>query len=286
MKYILEYNSFSILESEDYVLLSGIKQKDVHIIKDDIIKNLLPLLLLKEEDLFFAGSAGKLSDPEEISKNINIIIDSKSLIDSNNFDISVLDFLKSQVDRLKYNSVIKDNDSLLVDWPFNDMNIDVIIHPSLNYDWIKFTRYCPDILNGESEYNGKYREAILSAITESINKKIVSYDDQNDNVREYSKLIFDRNRGMYIIHKSFLGPHGTLTKAYEVKGSRKLITSNPDKFVNILFGDDITKDDLMTFENILDIIKDQDYKFYNKLHQIKSRFYKNCMKLNITPLTL
>lgn len=280
MKYILDYNKFLIFEKYDYSLITGLNQSDILIVKDDIINNLLPLFLLKEEDIFFSGSSGKLKNLNDISTNVNVIIDKVKFIENNNIEGDISDFFKSQIKRLKYNITPIDNDAFNIDWPFKDKHIDVIIHISDNFEWIKFARYCPDIRDGESKYIGKYREALLSSIVQSINKKIISYNDNKDNVKEYSTLIFDRDYGVFKIHKSFSGSNGTLTKAIEVKNSKKLITSNPDKFVDILFNN-IDVDDIMTFENLLDAIKSEHFKFPNKFEQIKSRFYKKLTNLNL-----
>lgn len=289
MKYVLDYNYF-LLESKDF-FQEGIKQNQVSLTKEHIIETLLPLLRLKEEDVSFIGSAGKLLNPDDISHNIDFIIDKDKFISSNNIKDNAQKTLLTYFDRLGYKSKVKDEDTITVEWPIEgneDSNfIELIIELSDNFEWVSFARYSPTLHTGESKYQGKYRTALLSSIVESLDKKVISYSDKNDTVESYTKLLFSPSKGIFRIYKKFNIQVNTASRiAVETKDSRKLVTNKPEEFVGMIF-DGVGVNDINTFESLRKLIYDSEcFKFINKLPQIKKRFHKKCLELNLDEVKL
>jgi len=189
MLHVLDYKSF-VIESQRYI--SEITQEEVPKIIEEIKAKLLPYLNIGEENISFIGSAGKLK-AGEISYNINLAICEKTLIE-NNIDETTglklepgktLNYIKEVAGNLGYQCVLS-NKKLLLDWPMAQRKlkgvVEVRIQTTPNLEWLNFTRHAPN-LNEDSEFPGKYREALLQSIVESIQKKILSYSDNKGTIR-------------------------------------------------------------------------------------------------------
>lgn len=255
--------------NESLVYSEGIKQKDVPKTQKFLKENLLQLLRITENDISFIGSAGKKKNLDEYSHNINVAIDLNKLLKENNLDIEDLEtFIPLQFKRINVKPV-KENNKFIFKYPINGNfkrkdSVEVHLELVENLEWISFSRYSPNLRKNESKYTSKYREALFNAIVKTVNKKIVSYFDMNEKVKEYETYYYSTSEGLGIAIKSFEGKNGVLKKSILLENSKRIITSDPKEFTKILFGEKYEPKDIMTFEQCINIIKSKDYIFSKK----------------------
>jgi len=259
----------------------GLTQDKVSIVKKDIEEYLIDLLRIDKDSYTFIGSSGKLKK-SEISYNVNLAISEQKLMDKNNLEENeIFDFIKSQLKRLNIKS--DDSDGKIVfNWNLKKDFIEVRLQIVENLEWIKFSRHSPNLMLKESKYPGKYREAVFSAISKVAKKKIVSYFDTNENVKEYSTYRFYVDDGLCIVNKSFEGKNGKLKKAKLLESSKRVLTDDPKEFVKIIFGDKYKPEDVSTFEQCLKIIESKEFNFYKRRDEIKNRIKQELINLNLS----
>lgn len=278
MPYILDYYDF-INESLRYS--KGINQKTVIKIQKEIKESLLSLFRISENDMSFIGSAGK-RDKNDLSKNINLAIDVNKLLKTNNINLSELNsFVKNEFKRLGI-STQEDGNKLIASWKNKKESIDLVIQFTENLDWVKFSRYSPSIMLKESKYPGKYREAVFAGLSRVLEKKIVSYFDTNESVREYETYRFNPDDGLCIYRKSFEGKNGKLKQPILLESSKRIFCDEPNEFVKMLFGDKYNIDDVKTFESCIEIINSKDFKFSKRKNEVLKKIKQEIVGLQLT----
>lgn|SRR5574343_443383 len=282
-----QYKLFKKLNEENtynkFNTTDGIFQPQVEPTKKHILKHLSYLFNLGDDDFSFVGSAGKLRD-EQPSYNINVGINKNNLFGNNKVSQDTLDdFLKDRMKVLGYQHQIssEDNDDVYLLWDAQDpeeeiseskketKKISVHCHLTENFDWLNFSRYCPNLKNGESEYPSKYKEVLLTSIVnESFNKKILEYFDLNDTVKEYEGNIFLPNKGLYKEIYTFSGKNGILKSPEALSNTKKLITNDPKKFTEMCFGEGCKLNETKIFENCMKKVKGKNFPYKKQRERI------------------
>lgn len=285
MKYLKSYSSFLILESLGDE--QGIKHSLVPKTQHHINKNLTQLLRLDKKSISFIGGAGK-GVSEELAFDINVCLDKTKLTEENNIqDDKILEFVQTQITRLGLKSEIKKSeDRIIVQWPIEGSKKNGIVETSIqlteHINWVSFSRYSPDLNESKSKFSGKYREALLKAITESLKKQVTAYFDDKDTVKEYREYSYNVHKGLFYETRSFEGKNGVLSKSRLLEEKRRLITSDPSEFVKAVFGEKSIPDNFMTFEQCWEEFEKN--KFFNKKRDVIERKFKQNlvnMKLQI-----
>jgi len=283
MSYFKSYYSFV---NESLTYSKGIKQSDVLKTQENILETVTSLFRIPEDKFAFIGSAGKKKDLDDYSSNINLAVDINSLKEENNLDVEEInDFIKNQFKRINLQCEINE-DVILIKWHINGDDklneyVEVLLQLTDSLEWIKFSRYSPNLNENESEYVGKYREAVFKAISKTIKKDIVSYFDTNENVKEFEVYYYDSNLGLGVATKTFEGKNGILKKSLLLEKSKRILTKDPKEVVNVLFGESFAPDDVNTFEKCLEAIKSKDFQYPKKRDSIMKKIKKEIVEFRL-----
>ncbi len=279
INYLLELPEF-LNESLRYS--KGVDQRTVLKIQKEIQESLMPMLRISESSYAFIGSAGKKKKSSDLSYNINVALDVKTLMKENNLELEECNnFIKEELKRLKY-SCTEDNGKIIVNWSSKKESAEVRFQLVENLDWIKFSRYSPDLKKNESAYIGKYREAVFSGIARVGKKEVVSYLDSNESVKEYEEFTFVVDEGLCVVTKSFEGKNGILKTPRLLENSKRLLTDDPEEFAKILFGDKFKSEDISTFEKCLKAIESKEFKFAKRRPEIYKKVKQEMVNLRLT----
>lgn len=281
-KNVLGYSAYL---NEQLTIIKDVSQTQVQVTTRNVIKRLSPVLNLAAASFVTLGSAGKLKE-DAVSYNINLGVNHNELLKSNKIRTEALPgFLYEGLSKIKHSFKINEDNDISIEWPINGRYkngyVDVVVHITQNLDWMKFSRYSPNITESESEYSGKYREAAFKAIAKLIHSKVTAYEDDKFNVREYEKYIFDEKVGLIRSTYSFEAKHGRLKKAKRLEELDKLATQDSAEAVELMFGDGFIPDDVLIFENILEIIKSKKFAHYKKRNRIMAQLKNECIKLRL-----
>ncbi len=297
MKYIIEYQDFSkntggsnntsrySLITEMLTMGNGIEQKDVSGTISHIFFKIKNSFQLDKSDLLHLGSAGKKLNINDKSYNIDIVINKDSFAKKHPLSSkNIIDYFSTRIIELGY-KYEKENNKLIVEWPIlgerGNGFIEVHFIFSTKLGWLSFSRYSPNLRKGESQFTSKYRESLIDAIVEYSDKKIITYMDNKDVVKEYQRYVFDKYNGLELMTFSFGGKNGILKKSIPIEGSKRLVTDEPAEFCRIIFGKSCRPKDLLTVENIIAYIKSDDFIGRRKYKKIIEKFKNNLSKNNI-----
>ena len=291
MKYIKQYNNFLLTESYN-ISTNGIKHFEIPKIQKNIHKNLTQLFRLSKDNVVFIGGAGK-GLLEDLVFDINICINKQQLIKENNIEEdNIFDFVQTQLKRLGHKCEIKKSeDRIVVQWPTQSSIKQGVVETSIQFtdyiNWVSFSRHSPNLNEGKNKYSGKYREALLKAIVESIKQEVSEYYDDKDTVKEYIEYYFDVHKGLYDVTKSFEGKHGLFRKAQIIESKKKLVTNDPNEFIKVIFGEKAIPENYMTFEQCWEAFN-KDKSYNKKRNKIIEKFKKTAisMKLSLEHINL
>ena len=183
--------------------------------------------------------------------------------------------------RLGY-SASEDNGKITVSWKHKKESIDLILQLTENIEWVKFSRYSPSQMLKESNYSGKYREAVFAGLARVLEKRIVSYLDTNESVKEYETFRFDSDTGLCIYRKSFEGKNGKLKSPILLESSKRIFIDEPDDFVKTVFGDKYSAKDVKTFESCMEIINSKDFKFKKRKKEVVAKIKQELVGRQLT----
>jgi len=271
--------------NEQLTVIKDVSQTQVQVTTRNVIKRLSPILNLDVASFVTLGSAGKLKE-DAVSYNINIGVNHSELLKSNSIRTEALPgFLYEELKKIKHAFTVSEDNDVSIEWPINGRKkngyVDVVLHITENLDWMKFSRYSPNLTESESEYSGKYREAAFKAIAKLIHSKVTAYEDDNFNVKEYEKYIFDEKIGMIRSTFSFAAKHGRLKKAVRVQELDKLVTQDSSSAVELMFGEGVVPEDVLVFENILEFIKSPSFVHHKKRDRILKQLKTECVELRL-----
>ena len=247
--------------NENYLLEGGnavhdtnrISIDDVPFTIDDIYKNMFPLLGIKKSDTIRLGSSGHSETSGDIDFGIM------------NTDLSVLHDKFLKVFSSEESHFMKGIEVLSVTWPINKSSkkVQVDFLPVYDKKWTEFIYNYPD----KSKYKSAHRNWLLMAILSSIKDNIKK--DENDNILSYDGYILNLNKGLFSMHKSYVGKtkvlkHGTIE-------NEEHITSDPKEFLNLVFNKDVFEKDIKTFEDCWKLIHSNNFRWIKKLSAIKEK---------------
>lgn len=243
---------------------SKIKKEHVDATVSDIEKNLFPIIGVNVKNVIRIGSSGHA----DISGDIDFGI----------IGIPFEDLYETLKDKFLNNEVnfIKGLEVLSISWPISgtDSLVQVDMIPVYHEAWTKFVYKYPE----ESSYKSAHRNWLLMSILASI-KNNLEVDEETDKPLEYDGYMMNLNKGLYSIKKDYHGKTKILKHGEIVK--EKLITSNPDEFVEFVFGKGIDPEDVGTFEKCWSIINKSDFKWSSKLEDIKKNLEKFLLRVEL-----
>lgn len=197
---------------------------------------------ISEDQFRFIGSFGK----KEFSSDIDIAI----LEESINLEMLSRIFDKTKIEY----KIVKGFNQISFGYPFTGKILQVDLMLSKNLDWTEFIYYSPDLLNGESQYKGIYRNLLMSAIL--ITESRIELEDGS-----ISQIILRLNEGIVQVHKKMEGNVSVIQ-------NEEFLTDDPKKFIEILG----LSGSCLTLESIMNQILDR-----TNFNEIMERFNKFCI---------
>lgn len=285
VNYIISYDEY-LNENLNYTI--GIKQLSVPKTIQNIKDNLLPILRLDDNNISFIGSAGFNPNRYSTSHNINLAIDVNMLLKNNDSlkDEYALSFLQEQIKRFGYNTkLIKDKKKIITNWPINGNKqngyVELILKLTDNMSWIKWVRENLPYNKDSNKYPSKYRECLFESISIHIKHDILEYFDNKHNVKYFNKYVFESEDGLNIQTYTFSGRNGILKHPIELWDTKKIVTSKPKEFCNILFGKNINPQELKTFEKVYEYFISDNFLYKKKRKRIIETFKKLLSSKNL-----
>lgn len=218
------------------------------------------------------GSVGK---KKEYNGDIDIAIKCKSFSDLYNVIHTALQFSDDNYKQL--NNEILFVHSICYPYVSSEDNQEHFVQVDFmlidNIDYAKFRYYCPNYINKESKYKVYARILFWFIILNNCDEKNVGLSKN-----EVGKFLFYPT-GLYrsIINKNAF------------KESRmELFTQDPDKIISIAFKDGVELKNVLTVENLWNLIHSDKFKYPDKVKRIEFKLFEESYKkpweeLNINP---
>ena len=129
-----------------------------------------------------------------------------------------------------------------------------------NLDIAEYTYYSPQYT--ESKYKGIYRNELIAAIAKEMNTRKIS-----DN--KYSRYQWNLNKGIQLIFKEKIPrKDGKGFTKKEVIKYCELCCEDLESMIRFIFGENVLVSDVMTLEQVINIISIPKFRYYEKLEQI------------------
>lgn len=132
-------------------------------------------------------------------------------------------------------------------------HVQVDLIPVENMEWARFTYG----QSSDSQYKSAHRNWLFSAMC---GVKRTDIRKADGHVLSWNGYMFDIQRGFFKIQKSLEGVNGNLLKNPK-KLESKLVSTDPDEFLAVMFDSPVRQDQVESFENTWSIIlKDDKWK--------------------------
>ncbi len=257
-----------------------INQLNVAPTLENIYRNLLPKLGIKQSDTAVLGSTGK-KDPEKngteegSSGDIDLGIASGVIMKANNLsdEDELFDFIKD---------ACKDQKEIQV---FKGLEVVSIAYPIVNSDGKQADEYCQvDLMPvddlayaawsydspgfGESKYKALYPKEFFYACAKVADTKVTdSARDGTDTPITWTRLFFDLNKGLMTGTQTVKGKTKEVTKGAKTS-DKKVKSTDPKEIVHILFGPKFSPEDVKTWEQVFEVVNSDDFIHKDKLDEI------------------
>ena len=185
-------------------------QKQAKEVFDDVVKHLLPLFGLEEENTDYAalGSFGK-KHQDQTSGDIDIAVSLEKM--AGFFGISV-DEVENKIREILdekdlYYVMNKGLHVISTRWPIpNTKGLygQVDIMPSYNMEFSKWMYHSPDFTKAESKYKGLYRNQLIMLTLKNVDQKVLSRNEK-DEVMEFERYALRLNSGLARTVRSHIG---------------------------------------------------------------------------------
>lgn len=239
-----------------------------------VVENLLPLIGVSRVDATPIGSFGKKPNDQK-SGDIDVAINSTIFSPLKFEEVApAINYILKE-DHGFQTTLLKGFDQVSVRVPIsgNPANgyaqVDLMPTPSL--EWAKFMYHSPNLAEGESNYKGAVRNALLMAIISETTKTGVKLFEGK--VEEYESMSIRFPTGMWRIKRNFMGTKGVVQKGKILEA--KLVTNSPRDIVDLALGKGYGLAATNSFETIWEVIHRRTYEHKSKLNEIMSKFRVN-----------
>lgn len=285
MKYVLDFQAFSVLESSN-----GFQKSNLEPLQKSISKGLFPLLNLNgwDKDIAIVGSAGKKKDGD-LSNGVDIILLVPGIQKSASIKETLLT-LKNVFDQLNLESTIDDKKEIInVDWFLDTMfvkkTVAINFIPVESLEWGKYIYHSPDYNNSESEYPGIYRNLLLIAISNVVKGRVRKFRNPWNNAQpgdldSYDSYILNLRKGLMIQRVSHRD-NGTKSDVPIPKEDKRVLSNVPLEVVRFLFGKKFRSQQVMTFEDTWKALFSKNFQHRNLQEEIIEEFKKQVISNNI-----
>jgi hypothetical protein len=286
---ILDYTQYMQINEGGAAISSSRKIREDEVAKTllHLEKDLFPVLgggKLNKEYLLI-GSIGKKENPDDTSGDVDLGVSKPFLArqwgvpESKVLDV-LSEKLKDQLpDILGYNPEIKMYKGInivSVEWPIEGdikngtVQLDLI--PISDMNWAKFIFYSPDQRKKESKYKSAHRNWLFQAILSAL-KEVDSVDDDGQ-IMDYNGYVLKLGDGVFKNRKTFRGATKRLSRPKILEDSTFLVTRDPQKMLDLLFGSGVKPADVKTFEDVWSLVKKPSFIHADKLESIVEDFVR------------
>ncbi|NBV27562.1 hypothetical protein EBS02_00870 [bacterium] len=286
---ILNYTQYMQINEGGAAISSSRKIREDEVAKTllHLEKDLFPVLgggKLNKEYLLI-GSIGKKENPDDTSGDVDLGVSKPFLArqwgvpESKVLDV-LSEKLKDQLpDILGYNPEIKMYKGInivSVEWPIEGdikngtVQLDLI--PISDMNWAKFIFYSPDQRKKESKYKSAHRNWLFQAILSAL--KEVDSVDEDGQIMDYNGYVLKLGDGVFKNRKTFRGATKRLSRPKILEDSTFLVTRDPQKMLDLLFGSGVKPEDVKTFEDVWSLVKKPSFIHADKLESIVEDFVR------------
>jgi len=292
---IYNYTQYMELNEGGAAISSSRKIREDEVPKtlDHLEEALFPLLGdgKLNRDYLLIGSIGKKENPDDTSGDVDLGVSKPFLAQKWGVPESkVLDVLNEKLkdqlpDILGYKPEIKmfkGINVVSVEWPIEGdikngtVQLDLI--PIADMDWAKFIFYSPDQRKKESKYKSAHRNWLFQAILSAL-KEVDSVDAEGQ-IMDYNGYVVKLGDGVYKNRKTYRGATKRLSRPKILEDSTFLVTRDPQKMLDLLFGSGVKPGDVKTFENVWALIKKPTFIHADKLESIVEDFVRYLERTN------
>lgn len=218
---------------------TGIKQKHVKALLAELLPKIAIALGLSQIQLLPIGSAGKKPNPEDVSGDVDIAVQTTDI-----------ERVRLVIEQLGLNGSCKAMPAINVysfeaSHPEGTVQIDLMPVPDLKLAAWSFYSADEDM---KLELKGSHRNELLFALAKhcAMTYQAVGLIAEGERTRYQLNL----NHGLFKVKQSKIGKRGTAVKSYSTI-SKEFITSDPDQICKILFGYDVPAGAVLSFNDAL-----------------------------------
>lgn len=221
------------------------------------IRDIRQILNLPSNKVAAVGSAG-LKAPDQLSGDIDIAVEADVTAVKNAVEQLALDGRFKHMAGLNVYSYAKLHGSKVA-------QVDII--PTTNLKLAKWAYYnAPEDL--KKGLKGSHRNELLFAIAKFAEYKVTAKTPTGEETGRV-RLVFDLSRGLYMFTQDRMGSKG-LKKNFDTV-AKSLLTDDPDKICERLFGKGTQAKQVMTFDDALKLMLAPSFKHRKSLKQIIDR---------------
>ena len=215
--------------------------------------------------------------------------------ESNDIDIAIeLDFTENNINNVKsflssnFNSpeIVLIKGLKIMSWGLNyvDQDVPKIVQVDLmfcnNVEYASFMYHSPNFINNESNFKGLFRTNLMVICASNIpvdqNTYATEYFD-NGEIKSFWKYSLTYSNGLRLTHKTYQGKKKVLKNPIKIEEDTIKISDNIDNILSIIFGNEVTKDDVNSFESIVKYLYSNKYVYKSKeqLQKIFEDFFND-----------
>lgn len=230
----------------------GIKQKHVPAVVAQVLPKIAKALRLSPSQVLQIGSAGRRPDPESLSGDIDIAVETRDLprVIAAIQELGVNGLHRAMPGINVYSFAVEQPDGLV--------QIDLMPVASLKLAAWAFYSADADLKQG---LKGSHRNELLFALAKHLDLQHHPRNGVND--AERTRHMLDLNTGLYKLHQTRMGKKGQPVKGYTTL-EKTHITSDPDEICRLLFGFNVPSTALLSFDDAWRALHDDRYQRGNR----------------------
>jgi hypothetical protein len=241
---------FDLKESKKYLLEGGNAFDDVSQISLADFNKVWPkierdILELGCTNISFIGTTGK----KHIMGDIDLAAE---------FDAPFEDLLHSAQSYFGDVNVKKVGSNIVtIRYPYKSENKEKFVQVDLmigDSKYLKWARFGTSNIEGHKDYSplkGVARNILLNTINNELSDKLIG---KNSSETERVKFAIDFDRGLFKVTQTKISAKGNKLKDWQTI-NREFMSKDPNIIAQVMFGKDISADDIRKFEDLVDVTK-------------------------------
>jgi hypothetical protein len=257
-----------------------------------IYADLLPKLNIQKSDTCLLGSTGK-KDPEKNGKpegssgDIDLGISIKALMKANKLQdkAAVFEFLKEVGKQYKGCQAFPGLDVVSVGYPIvnsdgeqEDKHVQLDLMPVDDLKYAAWSYYSP--AHNESKYKALYPKEVYYACARYCDTKVTEKGelDGKEVPATWDRFFFDLAKGLMTGTQTIKGKKKLTKSAKTIE--KKVVSTDPQAVVSKFFGPNYKPNDVLTWEQVWEVINSDDFILKDKLQDILKMVKKGIERKN------